>query len=81
MRLHLTAMIHRADSRVEVKEVFTSTPQWIKDQKNMGKVVMREIVDNKKVIARYFAGDSEEDIFDWYALNVSTERHLELEVV
>lgn len=67
MKLHIRASLpKKADSEVEVyeqgKNLSDFREAWIAKQKQAGKVVMSE-----EGTGRYFAGESEEAIFDWYS--------------
>ena len=81
MKLRIRASLpKKADSEVEVyeqgKNLSDFREAWISKQKQAGKVVMSE--DDTGC---YFAGDSEEAIFDWYSYFRDPKDHRQLILV
>jgi hypothetical protein len=82
MKLHIRASLRKkADSEVEVYEpgkgFSMDREAWIDRQQNqLGRVVMAE-----EGTGRYFAGESEEAIFDWYSYFRDPKDHLPLVLI
>ena len=70
-----------SDAKVESRlcNSMDEAGEWIKAKKSEGLVVMKEEKEGGDCLV--IAGPSEEDIFDWYALEVPTEKHSPLSLV
>ncbi len=81
MKLHIRASLpKKADSEVEVYEqgkgLSEPRNEWVRKQKMAGKVVMEE-----EGTSRFFAGESEEAIFDWYSYFRDPRDHRQLTLI